>query len=169
MAPFFRGFPKVRGGSALWSDGSPASALLINETFGASGPIVVALGAAVETDAAQPITRASPGATQQPIAPALETDAATAVARLKRRLFAASLETDAALPVMRRKLRAPGIALETDIALLIAGRKRRALGVAPETDTALQVTAAGTPPPPPPAGAIPPTGRVISVGRMMNR
>jgi hypothetical protein len=36
MADFFRYFPKVRGGSSTWSDGSPASTILINETFGVS-------------------------------------------------------------------------------------------------------------------------------------
>lgn len=31
---YFRAFPRVRGGAALWSDESPASTLLLQETFG---------------------------------------------------------------------------------------------------------------------------------------
>lgn len=36
MANFYRYFPKVRGGSSTWTDGSPASDIIITETFGVS-------------------------------------------------------------------------------------------------------------------------------------
>lgn len=35
MDNFYRYFPKVRGGSSIWSDGSPAGNIIITETFGA--------------------------------------------------------------------------------------------------------------------------------------
>lgn len=38
MVEFYRAFPKIRGGSAIWSDGSPAETILDNDTFGSSVP-----------------------------------------------------------------------------------------------------------------------------------
>jgi len=39
MDKYFRSFPKIRGGSALFSDGTPGSLFLNAETFGSSSAL----------------------------------------------------------------------------------------------------------------------------------
>lgn len=122
----------------------------------AGGPITVVLGTALETDAAQLLTRlkrrALAAATStdaaQPfarlksrtLAPATEADAAQALTRIKQRALGAAPESDAAQPLGRQKLRALGFLFGTETAQPIGRTKVRALGVATETDSALPIS-----------------------------
>lgn len=48
MDKFYRYFPKIRGGSSLWTENTPASQLLLNETLG-NGGSVGTLAGTIET------------------------------------------------------------------------------------------------------------------------
>jgi len=80
------------------------------------------------------------GAQEVAINPALETDAAQALGRVKARTASPALETDAAQALGRQKSRTLVPALETDLAVVLARSKVRLLGVALETDQALAIT-----------------------------
>lgn len=117
---------------------------------------VVAVTAATETDAAQPLTRRKTRA----VGTATEADTSQALTRTKRRTLGTANESDTAQPLARRHARALGATAETDQAQPLARRatkaigtatstetaqplarvKRRTLGVATETDTALAIT-----------------------------
>lgn len=77
------------------------------------------------------------GGQTQAINPAIETDSAIALGRLKARVLGLVGETDAAVSLGRQKSRALGLALESDTAISLGRLKTRALGVAGQAEVAM--------------------------------
>lgn len=108
-------------------------------SFQVANITAAALGAAAETDSAQPVGRAK----ARTVGIASETDTTVAAGRAKRRLIGIAAETDTALTSSRVKSRTLGIASTTDTAVAAGHTKRRLIGSASETDTALTVSRPG--------------------------
>ena len=97
-----------------------------------SGGTVVAIGQAVETDLAQPLTKRKAKALGQVV----ETDLAQPLTRVKAKALGQAIETDLAQPLTKRKAKALSQATETDLAQAPTKLKRKALGQATEIDLA---------------------------------
>lgn len=97
------------------------------------------IGEAFESDLAQSAFAQLVGRTEVQTTAALETDTATAVARLKTRELPSILEINVAGAVFATKLRPVGQAVETSTAQAVTRNKARTLGQPAELDTAQAV------------------------------